>query len=83
MRQPHQGTRTSRHRSVETSFMRELARNTAGTTLALMAAFLIPLSALAGSAVDVSRSYLAKVRLQQACDAGVLAGRARRKVTRG
>ncbi|SDA11961.1 TadE/TadG family type IV pilus assembly protein [Sphingomonas sp. NFR15] len=52
-----------------------LARDRRGNTLAMMAAFLIPLSALAGSAVDIARLYVVKVRLQQACDAGVLAGR--------
>lgn len=46
-----------------------------GNTLAIMAAALIPLSAMAGSAVDMARMYVVKVRLQQACDAGVLAGR--------
>jgi Flp pilus assembly protein TadG len=57
------------------SFLGRLARDTGGNTLALAAAFAIPLAALAGSAVDMSRVYLVKVRLQQACDAGVLAGR--------
>ncbi|RYY08621.1 MAG: pilus assembly protein, partial [Alphaproteobacteria bacterium] len=52
-----------------------LACDTGGNTLALMAAFLFPLSALAGSAVDTGRLYLVKIRLQQACDAGALAGR--------
>jgi Flp pilus assembly protein TadG len=52
-----------------------LRRDTSGNTLAMMAAFLLPLTALAGSAVDMSRAYLVRVRLQQACDAGVLAGR--------
>lgn len=56
-------------------FLSRLARATGGNTLAMMAAFLIPLSALTGSAVDIGRLYLVKVRLQQACDAGVLAGR--------
>jgi Flp pilus assembly protein TadG len=46
-----------------------------GNTLAMMAIALIPLSALAGSGVDMARLYVIKVRLQQACDAGVLAGR--------
>jgi Flp pilus assembly protein TadG len=35
----------------------------------------IPLAGLVGGAVDVSRLYLTKTRLQQACDAGALAGR--------
>lgn len=40
-----------------------------------MAISLIPITALAGSAIDVARVYVVKGRLQQACDAGVLAGR--------
>lgn len=55
--------------------MMRFARAKAGNTLAMLAAFLIPMSALTGSAVDFGRLYLIKVRLQQACDAGVLAGR--------
>ncbi len=57
------------------TFLTRFARATAGNTLAMLAAFLIPLSALTGSAVDIGRLYLVKVRLQQACDAGALAGR--------
>ncbi len=57
------------------TFLARFARATAGNTLAMLAAFLIPLSALTGSAVDIGRLYLVKVRLQQACDAGALAGR--------
>ena len=56
-------------------WMRRLARDRAGNTLALMAAVTIPLAALTGSAVDMARLYVVKVRLQQACDAGALAGR--------
>lgn len=52
-----------------------LLRDTAGNTLVIMAAAMIPLSALAGSGVDIARLYVVKSRLQQACDAGVLAGR--------
>lgn len=55
--------------------MCRLRRDVRGNTLAVMAAFLIPLAAFTGSAVDVGRMYLVKIRLQQACDAGVLAGR--------
>lgn len=64
-------------------FLSRLARDTGGNTLAMMAAFTIPLAALAGSAVDMSRAYLVRVRLQQACDAGVLAGRKLMTVTAG
>lgn len=41
----------------------------------MVAAILIPLMAMIGAAVDTSRAYMTKLRLQQACDAGVLAGR--------
>jgi Flp pilus assembly protein TadG len=56
-------------------FLSRLARDTAGNAFLIMAAFSIPLALLAGSAVDMSRAYLVRVRLQQACDAGALAGR--------
>lgn len=52
-----------------------LARDRRGNALAMMAISLIPLVGLAGSAIDTARVYYVKVRLQQACDAGVLAGR--------
>ncbi|OWK29319.1 hypothetical protein SPDO_23040 [Sphingomonas dokdonensis] len=57
------------------TFLGRLRRDVRGNTLAMMGAFLIPLAAFTGSAVDVGRMYLVKIRLQQACDAGVLAGR--------
>ncbi|MHA6333509.1 pilus assembly protein TadG-related protein [Qipengyuania sp. CAU 1752] len=56
-------------------FLTRLGRDRAGNTLALMAAGIIPLIAMVGGAVDMSRAYLASSRLQQACDAGVLAAR--------
>ena len=52
-----------------------LRRDVRGNTLAMMATALIPITALSGSAVDTARMYVVRVRLQQACDAGVLAGR--------
>lgn len=52
-----------------------LARDTRAATLPLMAAAMIPLVAMIGGAVDMSRFYLVKTRLQQACDAGALAAR--------
>ncbi len=52
-----------------------LRRDSGGNTLAMMAIALIPLAALVGSGVDTARTYVVKSRLQQACDAGVLAGR--------
>src|SRR6478735_2890670 len=58
-------------------FLARLARDTAGNTLAIIAAAIIPLLAMVGGGGDVSRGYLAQSRLQQACDAGVLAARKR------
>jgi hypothetical protein len=52
-----------------------LRRDSAGNTLALIAAGLFPLLALVGGGIDMGRSYLSQTRLQQACDAGVLAAR--------
>lgn len=52
-----------------------LRDNQAGNTLAIVAAAIIPLMGLIGGGIDMSRLYLTKARLQQACDAGALAGR--------
>lgn len=52
-----------------------LYHNQAGNTLAIVAAAVLPLAALIGGGVDMSRAYMAKSRLQQACDAAALAGR--------
>jgi Flp pilus assembly protein TadG len=52
-----------------------LGRDNEGNTLAIAAASLLPLMALIGGGVDISRAYMAKTELQSACDAGVLAGR--------
>lgn len=41
----------------------------------LTAAAIVPVIGIVGSAVDIGRAYMAQLRLQQACDAGVLAGR--------
>src|SRR3954468_15892290 len=56
-------------------FLARRRSNESGNTLAIMAAALIPMIGMVGSAVDISRAYLVKTRLQQACDAGVLAAR--------
>ncbi|WP_022682672.1 TadE/TadG family type IV pilus assembly protein [Sphingobium bisphenolivorans] len=52
-----------------------LYHNQAGNTLAIVAAAMIPLVGMVGAGVDFSRTYLVKARMQQACDAGALAGR--------
>lgn len=51
------------------------ARDTRGNTFFLVAAAMLPLIGIVGSGVDIGRAYMADLRLQQACDAGVLAGR--------
>ncbi|MEZ5695962.1 MAG: TadE/TadG family type IV pilus assembly protein [Sphingomonadaceae bacterium] len=57
--------------------LRRLASDTAGNTLAMIAAAILPVMALMGGGLDMGRAYLAQSRLQQACDAGVLAARKR------
>ena len=52
-----------------------LLRESSGNVLFLTAAALVPVLAMVGGSIDIGRSYMAKNRLQQACDAGVLAGR--------
>ena len=56
-------------------FLARLRQDSGGNTLALIAAGLVPLLALVGGGIDMGRSYLSQTRLQQACDAGVLAAR--------
>jgi hypothetical protein len=41
----------------------------------IAATMMVPILAFSGCAVDAARLYFVKMRLQQACDAGVLAGR--------
>lgn len=55
--------------------LRRLASDSAGNTLIIAAGFLIPMFALIGSGVDIGRVYVARSRMQQACDAASLAGR--------
>lgn len=55
--------------------LNRLIRDIRGNTLALTAACIFPLLGLIGGGVDMSRIYLTKARMQQACDAGALAGR--------
>lgn len=68
---PHQPGRGGR----PASFLARLARDARGNTLAIVGAALIPLTAMIGSGVDMSRAYMAQARLQSACDAASLAGR--------
>lgn len=56
-------------------FLSRLRRDIRGNTIAIVGAALVPLAAMIGSGVDMSRAYMAKTRLQSACDAAALAGR--------
>ncbi|KQM27114.1 MULTISPECIES: TadE/TadG family type IV pilus assembly protein [unclassified Sphingomonas] len=69
------GSADGRHKEQAGGILGRLARDRRGNTLAMMAIALVPLVGMAGSAIDTARVYYVKVRLQQACDAGVLAGR--------
>lgn len=57
------------------SLMVRLGRDTEGNTLGIALATIILLVSLAGSGTDMARAYMTKTSLQNACDAGVLAGR--------
>ncbi|WP_324751191.1 Tad domain-containing protein [Sphingomonas sp. LY54] len=59
----------------ERGFLQSLLRDTRGNTLVIAAAAMVPMAGMVGGAVDFGRAYLVKTRLQQACDAGVLAAR--------
>ncbi len=56
-------------------FLARLRQNTRGNVALMWSASLIPLLGVIGAGVDTGREYLVKSRLQQACDAGALAGR--------
>ena len=55
--------------------LRNLLTDTKGNTLAIFAAALVPLTIVIGSGLDLSSAYMAKAKLQNACDAAALAGR--------
>lgn len=61
--------------SPRTNLLSFLAADVRGNVLALTAAAMIPLIAMIGSGLDMARAYVVRNRLQQACDASVLAGR--------
>ncbi len=57
------------------NFLTRLRRDQRGNVMYLTAGLILPIFATIGSGVDLGQAYMAKSRLQQACDAGVLAGR--------
>ncbi|QJB67909.1 pilus assembly protein [Parasphingorhabdus halotolerans] len=57
------------------SFLQKLRADRGGNTLAMMAAAMVPLAGMIGGGLDMSRVYMARAKLQNACDAASLAGR--------
>ncbi|WP_428631142.1 pilus assembly protein TadG-related protein [Sphingopyxis sp.] len=55
--------------------IKRLSRDQRGNAMMLTAAAIVPVLGMVGSGIDIGRAYMAQLRLQQACDAGVLAGR--------
>jgi Flp pilus assembly protein TadG len=57
------------------AILKALRSDTAGNVYAMATAALFPIAGIIGGGVDIGRAYMAQARLQQACDAGALAGR--------
>lgn len=65
-----------RTKSVDTrSFLARLRSDIGGNVFAMTAAAVVPMIGVVGGAIDASRLYLVRSRLQAACDSAVLAGR--------
>ena len=56
-------------------FLTRLRQDKAGNVFAMTAAAVVPMLGVVGGAIDASRMYLVRSRLQAACDSAVLAGR--------
>ncbi|WP_370030455.1 pilus assembly protein TadG-related protein [Qipengyuania mesophila] len=52
-----------------------LSRDNRGNVLAIVGAALVPLTIMIGSGIDLSRAYMAKSKMQSACDSASLAAR--------
>lgn len=57
------------------TFWKAFADDTSANVIAISAALFVPIVALVGAALDMSVAYTTQAKLQNACDAGVLAGR--------
>ena len=57
------------------SFLARLRSDIGGNVFAMTAAAVVPMIGVVGGAIDASRMYLVRSRLQAACDSAVLAGR--------
>ncbi len=56
-------------------FLARLGCDIGGNVFAMTAAAVVPMIGVVGGAIDASRMYMVRSRLQAACDSGVLAGR--------
>jgi Flp pilus assembly protein TadG len=54
---------------------RRFSADNRGNVLIITGAFMLPLLALIGSGIDIGRVYVARARMQEACDSASLAGR--------
>lgn len=61
--------------STARSSLNRLVRDTRGSILPMAAMSVVVIAALVGGGLDMSRAYRVQNRLQNACDAGALAGR--------
>ncbi len=61
--------------SCKKAWLSQLWLDQSGNVALITAASLVPLLALIGGGLDMSRAYMATTQLQSACDAGTLAGR--------
>lgn len=57
------------------SILKRIVRSEAGNVLYMTALVVLPILGMIGGGIDLGRAYMAQNRLQNACDAGVLAAR--------
>ena len=57
------------------SLLTRLRKSQTGNVLPMMAAAMVPLAGMIGSGLDMSRAYMVKAKLQNACDTAALAAR--------
>ena len=72
---PTSGSRPSAECVKARPLLNRLLQSRRGNVLPILAASILPMAAMVGGAIDMSRAYMVKSRIQHACDAGVLAGR--------
>jgi len=70
-----------REKQANMSFMRRLLHDKTANMLAIGAAAVVPIVAMVGSGLDMSRAFLVQSRMQQACDSATLAARKKLSAT--